>query len=242
MRIIELFKSIQGEGQRTGRPSIFIRTGGCNLRCMFGKSICDTPHSSFNPDESKYGLINVGHIITENPQIQDIVITGGEPLIQKDLDSLVDYIKNINPFLHITIENNGTIMPSNYLMEMVDLWSISPKLSTSEPKVSKKYGVTKEQVEYHKSHRINKDVLDKLSNECECQFKFVYSGMDSIIEILDIIDNTNIVKSQILLMPEGTTNKQLTKLRKETIEMCVKYGFVYCERVHIVVWDDLKCV
>ena len=46
MLISEIFHSIQGEGELTGVPSVFVRTSGCNLRCAW----CDTPYASWNPE------------------------------------------------------------------------------------------------------------------------------------------------------------------------------------------------
>ena len=88
--IIESFISIQGEGLRTGRPTLFIRLNGCNLRCVFrngaGKvaSCCDTPYASFEgSSEGKYTEDDVIKMFTDNPQVKDVVITGGEPLLNQ---------------------------------------------------------------------------------------------------------------------------------------------------------------
>ncbi|MGH7853325.1 MAG: radical SAM protein, partial [Candidatus Binatia bacterium] len=55
MRISEIFYSIQGEGRLIGTPSLFIRTSGCNLRCVW----CDTPYTSWRPEGSSWPLARV---------------------------------------------------------------------------------------------------------------------------------------------------------------------------------------
>ena len=52
LKVNEMFGStIQGEGMYAGIPSIFVRTNGCNLKCVFKDSICDTSYTSFNPEK-----------------------------------------------------------------------------------------------------------------------------------------------------------------------------------------------
>lgn len=259
--IIESFISIQGEGLRTGRPTLFIRLNGCNLRCVFrnsaGKvtSCCDTPYASFEGSfEGKYTDDDVIKMLTNNPQVKDIVITGGEPLLnQTSLEIFIKKLREVRDFT-LTIETNGTIVPSNYLLEQVDLWSTSPKLAFSTPTIKdgKKYGVTEAQCKYHNMHRINIIALaTMLSEGHDCQLKFVYTGPECIKEIDEIskeitdyqtnhnMDVVN-VNDYIMLMPEGITSKAIIGKSDEVVNVCIEHGWTYTSRMHILIWGNVK--
>lgn len=260
--IIESFISIQGEGLRTGRPTLFIRLSGCNLRCVFrnsaGKvtSCCDTPYASFEgSSEGKCTDDDVIKMLTNNPQVKDIVITGGEPLLnQTSLEEFVKKLRAARENFTLTIETNGTIVPSNYLLEQVDLWSTSPKLASSTPTVKdgKKYGVTEAQCKYHNMHRINIIALaTMLSEGHDCQLKFVYTGPECIEEINEIasqiidyqtnhdMDVVN-VNDYIMLMPEGITSKAIMGKSDEVVKVCIERGWTYTSRMHILIWGNVK--
>lgn len=103
MQIIEIFESVQGEGRHLGMPAIFIRTAGCNLSCSF----CDTAHSW---DGSTKGLkMSPAEIVNAIAGFEStlIVITGGEPCMQKDLIEVIQAIKEARGGM-VAIETNGT--------------------------------------------------------------------------------------------------------------------------------------
>ncbi len=101
MKLVEIFKSIQGEGRNQGKPAVFIRLAGCNLNCSW----CDTPHSHDEGRETDNDEI-VG--IAEASGCKDICITGGEPLIQiQELRVLLSRLSRLG--YSIEIETNGTI-------------------------------------------------------------------------------------------------------------------------------------
>lgn len=260
--IIDLFVSIQGEGKYMGVPSIFIRTSGCNLRCAFKNSICDTPYSSWNNEKSKYTIDDVINIIKHNPKIDHIVITGGEPLLHgKELENMLTQIWE-DRFV-VTIETNGTMPILNPLTDRfkIALYSVSPKLKSSEPDPNKDYGghcVCSELCQKHKEQRINIKNLYRLATTAnDIQFKFVYSGPECVKEIEDLFLKISAfaeaqgdydrkfyqglqMKKNIMLMPEGITEESLQSLRREVADICIKKGWIYTDRLHITIFGDKR--
>lgn len=102
MKVIEMFDSIDGEGIFAGCLATFIRLAGCNLRCLY----CDTLYAM---DIANAKEMSVNEILNECKKIgnQHITLTGGEPLIHKDVDKLINILCN-NGFF-VNIETNGTI-------------------------------------------------------------------------------------------------------------------------------------
>lgn len=274
--VLEMFTSIQGEGKFTGEPSVFVRLAGCNLRCVFGNSRCDTPYSSFElekpicntVDEAVEGMNN---ILINNPNIKHVVVTGGEPMLYRN--ALREFINKIEWPVVLTIETNGTLPAFGHwggkdlwYDSFVDLWSISPKLSTSEDK-NLKY-LTKEQSENHNKTRINIDnlisYLDIMENDREymysnnlnddvipsIQFKFVYTSEESVEEIKSIITqisesggyDVDYINNMVMLMPEGATKEQLEQKSLECVKVCLREGWRFCDRLHLRIWDSKRCV
>ena len=112
MKIVEIFKSIQGEGSNFGKQVIFIRLGNCNLKCPW----CDT-------NWKKYKELTIQEIMEEISKYncKNVIITGGEPTIS-DLTPLLKELKDKGYW--IAIETNGT---NNISYEHIDYIATSPK-------------------------------------------------------------------------------------------------------------------
>jgi organic radical activating enzyme len=117
-RIHEIFYSLQGEGFHTGRPAVFVRFAGCNLRCPF----CDTDFSMRQTmtceDIVRQALSLIPSSLPDGRFL--LVLTGGEPALQVD-DTLIDALHKAG--FYIAIETNGT----RTLPAAIDWITCSPK-------------------------------------------------------------------------------------------------------------------
>ena len=113
MKVNEIFYSLQGEGTNTGRPAVFVRLSGCNLRCPF----CDT---NFNDGTEMKEEEIVEKVCGLSTSCGFVVITGGEPTMQ-DCTLLIDYLHQ-NGY-EVAMESNGTRKPPFN----VDWLTVSPK-------------------------------------------------------------------------------------------------------------------
>lgn len=261
-----MFASLQGEGRFAGVQSFFVRTTGCNLRCVFKDSICDTAYSSFHPEKPIYSseeeLIGAFKKLAEaHANVTHVVITGGEPLLQKE--SLKEFLTDIFKLRKdwvVTIETNGTMPILDVLSKdyKVSLYSVSPKLSTSVDHEHK--FLSAEQAARHDNTRINyKNLFNIVTSGTPYQFKFVYSGPECIGEIKDIYakmskfvnmgdDNElrywmrNHPNKNTMLMPEGINKEQLEKNCFPTAIAALENGWNYTDRLHIRIWNDKKGV
>ena len=266
--VVEIFTSIQGEGKYSGVPSHFVRVSGCNLRCVFKDSVCDTPYASFKPEKSSWKTMDelVAAFKAQQKKYENVhhlVVTGGEPLMyKKELEEFLGAIYSDD--LIITIETNGTLPVLNPLGNhfKVSLYSVSPKLSTSvgEPGMKGDYEYTQEMRDRHDRTRMNyQNLVDIVTSSSDYQFKFVYSGKECEDEIIRIYKEMGIIARKgdvqfyrfyckhhpnlhTMLMPEGIHANQLDARSKEIVEVCLKRGWTYTDRLHIRIWDDKRGV
>jgi 7-carboxy-7-deazaguanine synthase len=83
VRINEIFLSIQGESTWAGRPCVFVRLTGCNLRCRW----CDTEYAFYEGRHAEVGDVVERVAGFGCPLVE---ITGGEPLLQQGVYPLMD--------------------------------------------------------------------------------------------------------------------------------------------------------
>jgi len=240
--VSETFTSIQGEGSLTGVPSWFCRLSGCNLRCTW----CDTPYASWNPEGKQR---TVEQLVEEARAsgVQHAVLTGGEPMIFRDLAPLCAQLRGLG--MHITVETAGTVWLDGL---ECDLISISPKLANSTPiedprDTSGKWSLL------HEERRLNLPVLARLlSSFPERQLKFVVSDPADLPEIDALLAELSahehpvspplsppLRPAEVFLMPEGVTVPKPDKVRW-VVDECTRRGWRYAHRLHIELFGDTR--
>lgn len=133
--LINIFESINGEGWASGRPTVFIRTFGCNLRCGF----CDTKECWSKENMLKvyperkdwqdpYRWLTAKQIfatvdlIERNYKYKSICLTGGEPLMEENKEFMLNELIPlfVNADYDVSIETDGGIDYTDYKAKFGD--------------------------------------------------------------------------------------------------------------------------
>ncbi len=225
MKIAEIFYSVQGEGGLAGVPSVFIRTSGCNLRCVW----CDTPYTSWRPEGREHGIEEILEQAAAYGA-RHVVVTGGEPMIAPGVVELTEGLRRLG--LHITIETAGTV----FAPAACDLMSISPKLSNSTP-VGDQHWAGR-----HERRRIQIEVLQRLMDRYDYQLKFVVTRPADLEEIRPLVARLGADPCKVFLMPEGRDAAVLRERGVWIVEVCKREGFRFSPRLHIDLYGDRRRV
>jgi organic radical activating enzyme len=224
LRVCELFTSVQGEGELIGTPSHFVRLYGCNLKCVW----CDTKYSWIRQDRALEGLdyryMDTQEVIRElglgEPSLTPLVtITGGEPLLHP-LDDLVGQAKSLGHM--VLIETNGTIQPSDRLLELVDWWSVSPKLSNSGNKTTQS--------------------LNWIQNARRFYLKFVVTHPETDLqEVAEYCEEYGLERRSVFVQPDGTRPDYAGAVAS-LVEANRNWGFRVGIQLHRVAWGHKRGV
>ncbi len=228
MFISEIFYSVQGEGELTGVPSVFVRTSGCNLRCNW----CDTMYASWNPEGTEMSIAEIVDEVAKHPA-QHCVLTGGEPMVAKGIRDLAQALRSAGK--HITIETAATVLPEGIAC---DLASLSPKLSNSAPDERLPAGWRMK----HEQLRRQPDVIRAWIDQGDYQLKFVVTSAGDVDEIHSLLSDLkrSVPPHKILLMPEGTTIEKIRGRNETLVELCKRHGYRFCHRLHVELFGHTR--
>ena len=224
MKVAEVFYSLQGEGRLTGVPSVFVRLAGCPVRCPW----CDTRYA-WDPQAGVD--LDAEAIIQRLGQWPSrfVVITGGEPMATMDLKPRPE-LRELTCRLkargyHVTVETSGAVFVPDLAC---DLMSISPKVDGPSTGPGRRVAGDVEAVR-------------QLIGHYEYQLKFVVHLSATVGEIRGFLEKLGRVDpSRVMLMPRGQTRDELLANSPRVAQMCLDNGWVFCQRLHVLLWDALQ--
>jgi len=210
LRVSEVFSSIQGEGLSAGLPAVFVRLQGCAVGCVW----CDTKYSWKRSGGQSVPLAALLEIV-DGHHLDNVVVTGGEPLEHRGFVSLVAGLKAHGK--HVEVETAGTKVPPN---TPVDQWNVSLKLAHS--------GVAKRR-------RLRAAAIAAF-RDLGAWFKFVVAHEGAVEEVLALQKQYQLPSGRIMLMPLGTRAEDQYSRMPVVADWCRRYGFRFSPRLQILIW------
>ena len=223
MLISEVVYALQGEGEGSGVPSVIVRTCGCNLRCRW----CDTPYASWEPEGKAVTVDLLVETIAGHRTARHVVLTGGEPMIAKDIAVLASALKARD--YHVTIETAATVPPGGIACDRV---SLSPKLLNSAPSGAE-HGPWRKR---HEATRWQPEVIRAwLDGGYAYEFRWVICQPQDVDEVDTMMASLgrDVPAHKVLLMPEGTTPGAVRGRAAWLGDLCKERGYRYAARLQV---------
>jgi organic radical activating enzyme len=229
-----LFFTIQGEGPTIGLPAVFLRLHLCNLKCDWSKKggeICD---AWYTWDTSKEEFWKEHHIIRfsevfdymQKHMCRRLVITGGEPLLQKT--AIEKFVCACPSDYSIEIETNGTICPDFVLTSSpLVQFNCSPKLLSSDNL---------------RSRAVVGEALQQINSCRNSNFKFVIMSYEDLSEVTFLIEEHSLSRSKIIIMPEGTSSVVLSARLQKIADWVRDKGYRLTPRLQCFIWGNKRGV
>lgn len=224
LRLSEVFDSLQGEGVNAGKPCRFVRLALCNLHCHY----CDTKYTwdfesyDFDSEVHEESVAELAEQIAGAPH-RHVVVTGGEPLLQQR--ALAEALERVSADVFIEVETNGTRVPLPALLERIDQWNVSPKLSSA--------GDTEEL-------RIKPDALLALRDSGRAYLKLVVRTEQDKQEAEALRRRFGFSQDRTLLMPEAATPDELSERSAPVAAWSQELGVRFSPRLHVALWGGRR--
>ena len=244
--VLEVYRCVQSEGSRFGRPTIAIRTTGCTHRCYFGEGgWCDSWYTSIHPEKGIFTFQDIINIYDENPQVKEMMLTGGSPTMHPALVNELTHFANERGII-ITIETEGShYIETDY---PINLLSISPKFSNSVPvegdvtpggKV-----VDQKFIDTHNRKRLNTTAIKQMIEfHSDYHYKPVWDGTQKNLDEIEAYRvELGIPKEKTYVMPAGDTRETLIKMYPLVFEMVAEHGYNMTGRDHIIAYNTERGV
>lgn len=222
--VSEIFYSIDGEGSRTGLPVIFIRLFGCNLNCTY----CDTRYACREDVADDLGIIGYDNMefsrilynIERFEPCRRITLTGGEPLIHRNANELIAFLRERR--YEVNIETNGSIALRDVVL-----------YQNERPGTDYFFTMDWKSFSSGEAGRMLPDNLDVLRSSDV--IKFVVGNQADLEQMKEIVLKIQNVPAQIYVSPVWGKIEP-----KEIVEYILKEGLVDVRvqvQLHKIIWD-----
>lgn len=187
-KVVEHFVSINGEGTHAGQLAMFIRFQGCNLKCDY----CDTKWANEADASFEWKTADELVRLVEEAKVENVTLTGGEPLLQKQMEVLIAEL--LEHGKRVEIETNGTLA-IQAVREAVQK-QLTDKQWMENLVFTLDYKLCSSGMEA----QMNMDNYREL--QAEDTVKFVSGSRDDLVRAKEIIDQYELVgKCHIYLSP-----------------------------------------
>ena len=210
-KVVEIFESINGEGMRAGELAVFVRMKGCNLSCNY----CDTMWA--NKPDCEFEEMTAEQIVdrVKKSGIKNVTLTGGEPLLQKDADKLLEAFSSEKD-IRVEIETNGAVDLAAFCEER-PVFTMDYKLPSSG---CEEHMITE-----------NMELLGK-----DDTVKFVCGSQEDLLKALDMIQTYDLTnRCHVYLSPVFGSIEPV-----QIVEFMLKHrlnGVRLQIQMHKVIWD-----
>ena len=244
--VLELYRAVQSEGSRFGRPTIVIRTTGCTHRCYFGEGgWCDSWYTSIHPEKGIFTFQDIVNFYDKNPHVKEMMLTGGAPTMHPALVNELTHFAHERDII-ITIETEGShFVETDYPLGLI---SLSPKFSNSVPTIGAVTPagkvVDERFIKTHNKKRKNTEAIKKMIEfHSDYHYKPVWDGTKENLEEIEAYRvELDIPKNKTFIMPAGDTREQLIKMYPLVFNMCAEHGYNMTGRDHIIAFDTQRMV
>jgi len=228
------FISFQGEGKTQGKHSLFIRFSNCNLNC----SICD---SKFTWRGKETYILKYDKLKEFMLKVDNVVITGGEPLLQENLKSVIEIITYFDS-KNYEIETSGDIYKLSEIYSDYDYMYKFFRRNNVLFNISPKFNVKQIDGKIPDFNNVVNFINNLKNNNINYILKFLFWDKKSIDKIDELVYSNNISKSLVYLQPLGITDKGIKKIINNNIQYIIDKGYNISIRQHIYLFGNKRGV
>ena len=208
IRVAELFHSLQGEGPSLGMPAHFLRLQGCDVGCQW----CDTKYTWDPTGGRQSGIDRAFAELEALGSAALLVVTGGEPLSHTGVRPLLEAA--VQRWERVEVETSGLFPPPLAHPGLFYNWS--PKLPSVTPRWAETW-----------RHR------EAFVADSGTTIKLVVGDEIDERDVLRLIDEHQLPRESVTLMPEGLTDALLHQRAVRLAELCKREALRFSPRLHV---------